>query len=550
MAESRTYRVQFWMRSVTFVAILIGIIITLAFFGNRVSRFKVDMTEDGVYTISPSFIKILKDLNERVLVTYYCSETLPSSLLNLRRDTIDMFGEIEILSDNKIEFKLVDPDREAKKHARKKVAEYKEAETDPEKDPEEPKPKQTFQDLFSGRQRTERKDEDIAAARRQDANAIANKTGQDADDVYYDSLQDDWSRTYLEELEGEGIREYRIRERRGSDIQTISFYSTMTIEYTTEEREIIPVHYQIQNLELELATNILRLSQKNKPVVAFFDARAPDVPPPNPFQQQQQGPRSDYEAVNQALSQLFDVRTVKLEEEDNLDTLREKLADEAKDSKKGSGQPATIDCLIIAQPDNLEERQVYEISKAVSEGIPTVFLVSRNSITIANGLRTGYPIEFMNPGLDDYLRSLGITVGRGILGSSYCSRLPALMSMGGVRMQGFIPFTVTVAASAVDGLLHESAGLTNGVDQLVFPATNGALVSNSRVEEIGLDLTRLAWTHEETWSTDVPRFSQGGMFNKGLQQPTLFQYAAELVEQPNQRQRMEHIDRRELAFLM
>ena len=60
MADSRTYRVQFWMRSVAFVAILIGIIITLAFFVKRLSRFKVDMTEDGVYTISPSFIRQIR----------------------------------------------------------------------------------------------------------------------------------------------------------------------------------------------------------------------------------------------------------------------------------------------------------------------------------------------------------------------------------------------------------------------------------------------------------------------------------------------------------
>ena len=79
-----------------------------------------------------------------------------------------------------------------------------------------------------------------------------------------------------------------------------------------------------------------------------------------------------------------------------------------------TGQDTFYDELgfIIAQPHDLEDRQKYEISKAVSEGIPTVFLASRNSLTVANGFQSGYPIEFMDPSLDDYFRTLGIQQDR------------------------------------------------------------------------------------------------------------------------------------------
>jgi ABC-type uncharacterized transport system involved in gliding motility auxiliary subunit len=63
---------------------------------------RLDMTEGGLYTISPEVKTIIERLRDRVRVTYYVSpdEKMPTRFKQLRRDVLDKFKEFASLSEN------------------------------------------------------------------------------------------------------------------------------------------------------------------------------------------------------------------------------------------------------------------------------------------------------------------------------------------------------------------------------------------------------------------------------------------------------------------
>ena len=254
MAESRDFRAQFWTKSAIFTAVLLGILGVLSFVGDGLSRYKLDFTEDQLHTLTDATKNILSKLEDSVMVTYYVSEEMPSVLVNLRRDTVDMLDEIKRLSGGLVEYKIVNPEGEAMAFAREKVEEYQEALAN-DQTPEEPKPQETIQDLFMNRGRQKKSDEDIAKERRQLAKAIAAKTGREEDDVYDEQLRADWKRTYLQDLQEEGIFPLSLTERRGSVDQEVTFFSGIEVTYQDRPAEVLPQFYELHKLELELASS-------------------------------------------------------------------------------------------------------------------------------------------------------------------------------------------------------------------------------------------------------------------------------------------------------
>lgn len=93
---------------VLFIA-LIGINILLSFFS-----FRWDLSKGGVYSLSKSSKKILKNVKNKLTITLYASGNIPTRLLPLKRDVIDLLKEYERSSQGKIEVKIVDPEKDSK----------------------------------------------------------------------------------------------------------------------------------------------------------------------------------------------------------------------------------------------------------------------------------------------------------------------------------------------------------------------------------------------------------------------------------------------------
>src|SRR5262249_8609716 len=161
----------------------------------------------------------------------------------------------------------------------------------------------SIEQIFSGKPAL--KGDEIKASRKKYAAQYAAQQKRDAKDIERGLLADDFKRQYLQKLEQEQIAPFPFTEREASSVKQVKVYSAIEIKYLSKEAEIIPVHYQIESLEYELASRILKLTTDEKPVVALFDGRKPPAPPMDPMRPMQP-PRSDYEQITQYLSQFFD----------------------------------------------------------------------------------------------------------------------------------------------------------------------------------------------------------------------------------------------------
>jgi ABC-type uncharacterized transport system involved in gliding motility auxiliary subunit len=525
MADSQEFRRKFFIGNFAFLGILVLILVAVYFLSDLLSAGKLDLTEDKLYTVSPGTKQILSGLTDKVHVKYHCTDPLPSILQNLRRDTQDLFEEFRDLSNGNFEYSIVNPEAAAAEFATQKVKEYYEAKK-AGKTPEEPQPPQRIEDIFGGRKPPG--GDQVREAREKTAATIAAQGGEDKAAVERRLLTQDWERNYYQKLEQEGIGSVPIEVRDASSVRLVKIYSAIEIKYLDKEPEVLPFYTTLESLEYELASRILKLTASEKPVVAFFDGRKPPAPPPNPMNPVRPPP-SEYQLTINALGQLFDLRQIDLKEGNSIDDLVVRLKeDRRRKAEEESGEEpkkddaakeedkkvkpedvkAFIKCLVVAQPDQLESRQVYELSRAVSLGVPAVFLVSRYTMDISQeGVQNGLPLTMLHTGLDDLFRKWGIELGGELLASNQCAtvNIPTPIGQGLVMMSPRqLPVSVETAGPAID----QSSPLTNKIPSLAFPATCGFKVLEETIQKAGLKSEVLARTVKESWSVKVDPFER------------------------------------------
>ncbi len=93
------------------VILLIGILIVVNFFSYNIF-YRLDLTENKIYSISEVTKKTVGELDDIVNINAYFSNNLPSQLLSLRREVEDILDEYAAYSGGKIKINFVDPDED------------------------------------------------------------------------------------------------------------------------------------------------------------------------------------------------------------------------------------------------------------------------------------------------------------------------------------------------------------------------------------------------------------------------------------------------------
>ncbi len=539
MTDSRQYRKKYYINSGITLVLLLAVLSMLSITADETSGLKMDFTKDGLYTISDATKDIFGQLEDKVKITYYCSEELPSFLATIVRDTEDQFEELRKISGGKLRFEIVNPDDLADEAAAAATDAYM---VDYDKENyealEEPEPPMDIQAMMAGRQRES--PENIRKRRQARAKERASATKKSEEEAYREILLAEFKQRELRSLAEVGVNPYIVPDRTANSVKQLRVYSSIKISYLDRPAEVIPFHSSLESLEYELAYRIVKVTQPQKPVVAFFDARKPPAPPVNPAQPTQPPP-SDYAAVINFLQELVDVRQVSLKEGDSIDDLVKNIKGEAERKRKEelgeepsgevtleeSDYAGSIKCLVVAQPDALEDRQVYEINRAVSMGIPTVFLVSPYTIDISQqtGLPRGIPITLLNSGLEDLFKSWGVSLGDEMLASNNSGGIMLPRRVGGFTMLMAAPVSFVVSPSGKS--INSESSLTNRIGELALPATAGLKIS--KVE--GLEYEELANCGEESWSVKIdPLEGMNNPFNRGRPSgPTISAYQQKLM---------------------
>lgn len=89
------------------VLVLCGIVL-LNLVGKQIN-FRLDLTDDNRYTLSPATESMLNALEEPITVTGYFTDDLPPNLVSVRNEIKDMLIEFAERSDGNLVYKFVDP---------------------------------------------------------------------------------------------------------------------------------------------------------------------------------------------------------------------------------------------------------------------------------------------------------------------------------------------------------------------------------------------------------------------------------------------------------
>lgn len=240
-------------------------------------------------------------------------------------------------------------------------------------------------------------------------------------------------------------------------------------------------------------------SPRARPRVVFFDGRRPPPQPGKPSV-------SEYAGVIQEMKGRFEVEEIALRENDSLVDVEKRLeADRKKeeDDRPREEKPDRISCLVVAQPHDLEERQVYEIAKAVAEGIPAVFLVSYHTLDVSEaGLKAGFPLAELRPQLEGLFFDWGVAMDTGVLASRSCASLPLPkeVTLGKKKQTIRSPQPLPVLPRASGEDLDQAHPAMKGISQLVFPAAVPLAMSEAGGRKPALKATRLAGSGKESYT--------------------------------------------------
>lgn len=202
-------------RSVLMLA-LVGILVLVNLIAVRFFA-RLDLTEDGQFTLSSATRATLGELRDPVTVRAYFTRDLPPPYSTNARYVRDLLDEYYAESDGSLRYEFIDPMTE---------------ESDAEKD----KKKDVRRDIF-GR-------------------AVREATGIER------------------ELQKVGIPSVQVRVNEGDKLEVKRAYMGLAVQYG-EKTEVLPVVQSTAGLEYDLTTLVRKLTRERRPKIALVTAEAP-----------------------------------------------------------------------------------------------------------------------------------------------------------------------------------------------------------------------------------------------------------------------------------
>lgn len=438
-------RNTFLGRWLTFLGLLLVLLVVANALLDRFDR-RLDLTDAQLHTISPESGKILSSLTDKVTITYFVSERLPAGFQNLRRDTVDFLEEYARTSDGQVEVRITDPYRLVDEYVEEKKRE-KAAEG-----------------------------EDDESGESAATSSLLGSTPEDEREAIA------WADEKKRELQQRGIPELRGRSVEQDRFEIANFYSSIEIRYLDRPAEILPVHQRLDGLEYELANRIVKLTVREKPRVAFFHGRPEDFVeiPPDPNNPMQRTPRRVHPyqpLLEQVLAEQFEIVEITLTE--------------------GSTVPDDVKLFIVAQPNNLSARQVYEIDRAIARGLPTIILASSTSGSLDDP-ESGF--DSLDPMLAPVFARWGVALGRDLVSSIDCANVD-IIQQGPMGIQMRTPASFPLCPVASGRGIDQESPLTQGLSAVVVPFASVVRPNAERLAENGIEWTPLLSTSERSWLT-------------------------------------------------
>lgn len=287
-----------------------------------------------------------------------------------------------------------------------------------------------------------------------------------------------------------GIRPFQVQSIDKDEIGVKLVWSAMTIAYKDKPEEVIPqiLPQSLATLEYELVSRVYRLTRDRKPVVALV-APKQEVDPQVAMMYLQQGmqppePVDVYGGAAQILEQEhYEVRRVDLTADSRI--------------------PEDADALVVLNPHGFNERQAFEINRALSNGLNTLIAVQLHAYDYQPGPRGGFTISgaSQTTGLETMLAGLGVTVDTRHLcdESNQMLSVPRTQNVGGLRFQTNEPVRAPIQVWVTESQMNQDAPMTNRIANLLYLWGTALELSNDTLAGHGLASEVLFTSSDRSW---------------------------------------------------
>ena len=289
-----------------------------------------------------------------------------------------------------------------------------------------------------------------------------------------------------------GIRPFSVQALREDEVVNKLVYSALSVAYKDKEDEILPrvLPQDLETLEYRLMNIVYKLSRPKQPVVAMVAPKdALNIPPHIRQLYMQMGrpvPQSDdpYETLERLLQvEKYDVRRVDLTQE--------------------SGLPDDADSVIVINPRSLNERQHWELERALYQG-KSVMVAAQKYRWNYNVVRKSVSIEKEDerPEVNPWLQHYGVTIDPAILMDVNHQPLTIQQSNnplqsllgGGVTLN--LPLHITLGQDA----MNPDVSITSNLSPLFYlwgsalAVKDDVMDKNKLEHQVLLSTTPNAWT--------------------------------------------------------
>lgn len=321
-----------------------------------------------------------------------------------------------------------------------------------------------------------------------------------------------------ERMLDKGVAPFEVQALDQDQITHKLVYSSIGVGYGAAKEEIIPqiMPQNLQELEYRLVNAVYKLTREKPPVVALVAPE--DMIPPEM--------RQMYMQMGQQLPPAMDPyrRLVQWLEHEKYDVRRVSLTQD-------SPLPDEYDTLVIISPQGLNDRQRWEIARALHGGKP-VFLavqnyewdyrISRNQLSLSQ--------NELNPGVNELIENYGVSVAPEILMDvnhvtlNVSSGGDSLAQLLGIASPINLPMHVVVTADC----MNTETSITGNLSNVFYLWGSPLSIDEDKINELGLELTILMTSTDQAWtlpgaaSTDeLNRALMDGPIPPGEQRPLM-----------------------------
>lgn len=312
-----------------------------------------------------------------------------------------------------------------------------------------------------------------------------------------------------DKIQQKGIRPLQVRSIEQDQMDIKLIYSAVSIAYKEKKEEVIPaiMPANLGNFEYELISKIYRMTLEKTPKVAFVA----------PFTRKVMDPQ--IRALLGQLGQSAPDQYV----DDKYKTLDAALKYEAYELSriqltKESPIPAGIDTLIIVEPQQLNERQRYEVSRFLHEGGNLILAAQQYEYRYGSAGRMGIEISAQKNdlNLNELLNAYGLTISDDMLMDERSDTISVSGAAAFGPFEVSVPVKVPMQILVDQETMNQDVSMTSRLAPLLYLWGSPLKADDKKFTDMGLKKTVLITSSDKSWT--IP-YKDGTLSKSDIEKP-------------------------------